>query len=49
MSRVMLVGLTHAGRLLEVGVEYVDDDHEHIFHGTDATEPYSNVFEKRKR
>lgn len=42
-DRLMFVGLTKFGRVLEVGVELVDDD-EHIFHAMDAGERYVEEF-----
>ena len=39
-ERVMFVGLTQEGRLLEVGVELIGDNDEHIFHAMLATKQY---------
>jgi hypothetical protein len=36
----MFVGFTMAGRLLEVGMEFVSDEREHVFHAMDATKRY---------
>ena len=47
--RVMFVGFTYLGRLLEIGVEYRSAYHEHIFHGMRATRLYRLAFMKRKR
>jgi len=47
-DRILFIGFTYAGRLLEVGVEYLHEEDEHIFHGMDATKHYRNAFEKRK-
>jgi hypothetical protein len=35
----MLIGLTKAGRALEIGVELIGDD-EYVFHSMDAGEHY---------
>lgn len=49
-ERLMFVGFNANGRLLEVGVEYFDnDDIEYIFHAQDVTTRYRRVFEKRMR
>jgi hypothetical protein len=48
-DRVMFVGFTYMGRLLEVGVEYVSNYHEHVFHGMRATKLYRKVIERRIR
>lgn len=48
-DRIMIVGFAAMGRLLEIGIEYFPNDHEHIFHAADATKPYQLLFEKRKR
>lgn len=49
-DRLMFVGFTLAGRLLEVGVEYFDaEDREHIFHANDAAEPYRKAMEQRTK
>jgi len=47
-DRIMVVGWTAAGRLLEVGIEYMPHGHDHIFHTSDATKPYCELFEKEK-
>ncbi|MGH9552275.1 MAG: hypothetical protein ACRD3W_23010 [Terriglobales bacterium] len=39
-ERAMFVGLTLEGRLLEVGVEAVNDKDDHVFHAMDATKQY---------
>lgn len=39
-ERAMFVGLTFRGRLLEVGVEAVDDTEDHVFHAMNATKQY---------
>lgn len=45
-DRIMLVGLTANGRLLEIGVEFLADGNEHIFHASDATKPYQAKFQR---
>ncbi len=45
-DRIMVVGWTSAGRLLEIGIEYLPDGNEHIFHACDATKYYRRLFEK---
>jgi uncharacterized DUF497 family protein len=42
-DRLMFVGLTKSGRVLEVGVELVGDD-EYVFHAMDAGEHYIKEF-----
>lgn len=39
-ERAMFVGLTLEGRLIEVGVEAINDVDEHVFHAMDATKQY---------
>lgn len=39
-ERIMFVGFTQEGRLLEIGVEIISDEDEHVFHGMDATKHY---------
>ncbi len=47
-NRLMFVGFTGEGRLLEVGVEYFDDqDREHIFHAREATKASQELFMRR--
>jgi uncharacterized DUF497 family protein len=48
-DRIMVVGWTSAGRLLEIGIEYLSDGNEHIFHAIDATKHYRQLFEKDAR
>jgi hypothetical protein len=49
-ARLMFVGFTSNGRLLEVGVEYFDDeDREHVFHADDANVQRRLEFEKRTK
>ena len=44
-DRVMIIGWTYAGRILEIGVEYyVTEDREHVFHGMDAGKTYRTEF-----
>lgn len=46
-ERMMLVGFTHEGRLLELGIEFFfDEDRMHVFHADDATKPYRTEFER---
>jgi hypothetical protein len=46
-DRIMVVGWTGTGRLLEVGIEYLPENSEHIFHTSDATRHYKELFERR--
>jgi uncharacterized DUF497 family protein len=47
-DRAMVIGWTHAGRILEIGIEYFEDeDREHIFHGMDAGKTYKQTFKER--
>lgn len=48
-DRIMVVGLTAIGRLLEVGIEYFPSGDEHIFHASEATKQYRQLFERSKR
>lgn len=45
-DRIMVVGWTGTGRLLEIGIEYLPDGDEQIFHATDATRYYRGLFEQ---
>jgi uncharacterized DUF497 family protein len=46
-DRLMFVGFDSQGRLLEVAVEYFDEeDIELVFHGDDATPQYRKLFER---
>lgn len=47
--RVMFVGFTYTGRLLEIGIEYLSDDVDHVFHAMDATKYYREAFGRRYR
>ncbi len=44
--RVMIIGWTFSGRILEVGVEYFGDM-EHIFHAMNAGKEYKRDFLRR--
>lgn len=47
-TRAMIIGWTYEGRILEIGIEYFEDeDREHIFHAMDAGKKYKNDFEDR--
>jgi len=47
-NRLMFVGFTAEGRLLEIGVEYFDDqDREHVFHAREATKASRDFFTRR--
>lgn len=49
-QRLMIVGWTFGGRLLEIGIEFFHfQDHEHIFHGMDAGKNYRVQFERSLR
>lgn len=48
-DRIMVVGWTSIGRLLEIGIEYLPNGDEHIFHASDATKSYRQLFEKDTR
>ena len=43
-DRLMFIGLTKAGRALEIGVELIGDD-EYVFHAMDAGEHYLKEFD----
>lgn len=47
-DRAMIIGWTHDGRLLEVGIEYFEkEEREHVFHAMDAGRAYRKQFERR--
>jgi uncharacterized DUF497 family protein len=47
-QRIMLVGFTSCGRLLEVGIEFFHyESRIHFFHATDANKHYKLEFERR--
>ena len=49
-ERLMFIGFTSNGRLLEIGVEYFDDNQiEHVFHADDATNRNRIIFRNRVR
>ena len=45
-DRLMLIGFTLSGRLLELGIEFLPDA-LHIFHASDATKQYQTEFARR--
>jgi uncharacterized DUF497 family protein len=46
-ERMMLVGFTSEGRLLELGIEFFfDEDKMYVFHADDATKTYRTEFER---
>lgn len=47
-DRLMIVGWTSRGRLLEIGIEYLASGNEHIFHAIDATKYYRQLLEQDK-
>ena len=48
-DRLMFTGFDSSGRLLEIAVEYFDDeDIELVFHGDKATTKYRKLFERIK-
>lgn len=48
-NRIMFVGFTKDGDLLEIGVEYFfSEKREHIFHGRKATRLYRRLFEEQR-
>jgi uncharacterized DUF497 family protein len=48
-DRVMLVGPTLNLRLLEIGIEYLPNDIEYVFHANDATKLMMQAFIERRR
>ena len=48
-ERVMIVGFTNSGRLLEVGVELFLNDDLHYFHADNATKVYKREYELRTK
>lgn len=48
-DRIMFVGFDSNGRLLEVGIEYFDNENlEVVFHAASATPKYRKLFERIK-
>lgn len=44
-NRAMIIGWTFSGRILEIGIEYFEnEDREHIFHGMEAGKQYKKDF-----
>lgn len=49
-QRIMLVGFTLKGRLLELGIEiFMEEDRMHVFHANDAAKYYQRKFEREVR
>ena len=49
-DRLMFVGFDSSGRLLEVGLEYInDEDVEFIFHANYATPQYENLYTRSRQ
>jgi len=47
-DRAMIIGWSFSGRILEIGIEYFEDeDREHVFHAMDAGKNFRQVFERR--
>jgi hypothetical protein len=47
-DRAMIIGWTYYARILELGVEYFEnEDREYIFHANDAGKQYKQDFERR--
>lgn len=47
-DRAMIIGWTNTGRILEIGIEYFEEEsREHVFHGMDAGKSYKKEFLKR--
>ncbi len=47
-ERLMLIGFTNNGRLLEIGIEFFyDEDRMHIFHGNDCNKHYEQEYRRR--
>jgi hypothetical protein len=46
-DRVMWIGFTFGLRLLEIGIEYLPNDNEHVFHAMNATKEYLKEFEQK--
>jgi uncharacterized DUF497 family protein len=47
-NRIMTIGWTEYGRVLEIGIEYFPR-YDHVFHAKDAGKAYVKSFEKRLR
>jgi hypothetical protein len=49
-DRLMFVGFDSSGRLLEAGVEYIDnEDVELVFHANDATPKYKKLYTRSRQ
>ncbi len=46
-DRVIWIGFTFNIRLLEIGIEYLPNNKEHVFHAMDATKTHRKEFEKK--
>ncbi len=44
--RIMFVGYNHAGRLLEVGVEFFSEEKAIVFHGQAVSPKYKRLYEE---
>ena len=45
--RIMFVGYNFAGRLLEVGVEFISEGESYVFHAQTVSPQYRKVYEER--
>ena len=44
--RLMFVGFNSAGRLLEIGVQFIDENYEHIFHAQAVSPKFHKLYEE---
>ena len=47
--KVMWVGQTESDRLLEVGIEYLDGDIDHVYHANNVQAKYKAMYYRRKK
>jgi len=49
-DRILVIGWTYSGKVLEIGVEYfLDEDREHVFHAMNAGRKLKHDFFRRLR
>jgi hypothetical protein len=45
--RIMFVGFNSAGRLLEIGVEFISENKAYVFHGQAVSPLYRRLYEEK--
>lgn len=48
-DRIMWIGFTYNARLLEIGMEYLPEGTEYVFHANNATDLAQQAFDKRRK